>query len=187
MQDFDFDRIPADVLRSIALNLSATENIKNCRINKRFNDVICSNLPFWKELARKQGLSEDLINTGTIEGLKRRLYVDENTPEFLRDKRIMKRPNTRWCQRVFQPTRIPPGDLLNWKGDVLSFPSYDRTSIEYYGCPNMKYPYPGTKRTPDPPFPGISRTIEYQPCCFKTRERADSSLGMTRDSSLYRE
>jgi Leucine-rich repeat (LRR) protein len=48
------DNIPADILRVIALNLPIRDILNLCQTNKRYQQHICNNKPFWEALLLRE-------------------------------------------------------------------------------------------------------------------------------------
>lgn len=59
-----YDRLPADILRKIALTLNLVDISSICRVNKRFSLAICANDNFWNERIRL-----DFPNQARIPGM----------------------------------------------------------------------------------------------------------------------
>lgn len=77
--DTGFDDLPNPVIRIIALNLSLTDIVNNCRTSILFNFAICDNDNFWNEKSRRDFPEQQFMIKGswrnTYRALSRRLYT----------------------------------------------------------------------------------------------------------------
>jgi hypothetical protein len=177
----DFEKLPSDMIRSIAQRLSVAEIISNCRLHRRFNSAVCNNLTFWRGLARQRlPYGRELSDTLPLPALKRSLhnyeanYVPEEFVEAaLEGKQIAPRPNPRRCQPNRQPVMHSLDQLRAlprpFPYQVLPFPNEDRTETRYYTCPNDQYPFPGIVKS-------NQDDVAYQPCCYRTERDAIKSF-----------
>lgn len=77
-----YDRLPLDVIRIIALELSLGDIFNHCLTSKRFNTVICNNENFWHEKLRKEYPWQQVMIGGTwrktYESFSRQLFITGN-------------------------------------------------------------------------------------------------------------
>lgn len=75
----DFDDFPNPIVRKIALELSLSDIVNNCRTSSVFNSVLCDNETFWQEKVRMDFPEQEFIINidwkNTYRALSKKLYT----------------------------------------------------------------------------------------------------------------
>lgn len=60
-----YDDLPNPIIRKIVLDLSLNDIISNCRVNRLFNSIICSDEDFWNEKIRRDFPHQQIMAGGS--------------------------------------------------------------------------------------------------------------------------